>query len=37
MHHFEKWYDEKLKEEMEWEDEVEQEVAQAKGVEATGD
>lgn len=37
MHHFEKWYYEKLKEEMEWEDEVEKEVAQSKGAEATGD
>jgi formate dehydrogenase subunit gamma len=35
--HHEKWYNEKLKEEMEWEDEVEDEVAQTKGVEATGD
>jgi len=35
--HHEKWYNEKLKEEMEWEDEVEDEVAQSKGAEATGD
>jgi hypothetical protein len=32
MHHSEKWYDEKLKEEMEWEDEVAR-----KGAEAVGD
>jgi hypothetical protein len=30
MHHFEKWYNQKLKEEMEWEDHVAQEVAEAK-------
>ena len=36
MHHFEKWYNENLKEEMEWQDEVEQESAQ-KGAEAVGD
>jgi len=31
VYHYEKWYVEKLKEEMEWEDQVAKEVAEAAG------